>query len=394
MASSHTLSLADWEELLINVDWKDFFWAITRDGNGAEHLKKFLREVITVDSLLNHSVGVDEERSSPENYGSQGSYDILTIEDVSPIESARERFLRIIVDHFIGDHLIEVNDSDVDDAAQSTQDKPNKRKTREVQFEGDPEFVLPLMYVANMYETLAKEVNIRLGSLSGLRGKTIGVALEAAGGLYRSLAKKFPQKGPRTYKRTELKSKGGILKRFPELVIGEDKPVHFVIVNGLDIVENPNMPMDDAEWFKRLTGRNEVSVSAQDYKFYFGRHKNKSVASNSVSNIPTSLSNKSAKGFTDKLFDRLSSRATETVEDLKLDTEQEHDINFGNTNINSPMFVNQPVTFDTALPTQSSGRKESKAKDALEKGLSEVASMINQLIERLQRQSQNLKGNE
>lgn len=38
--------------------------------------------------------------------------------------------------------------------------------------------------------------------------------------------------------------------------------------------------------FKRLTGRNEVAISAQDYKFYSPRHKYRRVTSNSVSNIP------------------------------------------------------------------------------------------------------------
>lgn len=99
------------------------------------------------------------------------------------------------MDHFISDHVIEVTDPEADYAAQATPDKLNKRKTREVQYEGDPRFALPLMYVANMYETLVNDVNIRLASLNGLRDKTIGVALEAAGGLYRRLAKKFPKKG-------------------------------------------------------------------------------------------------------------------------------------------------------------------------------------------------------
>lgn len=79
--------------------------------------------------------------------------------------------------------------------AHSGHEKLNKRRSLEVQYEGDPRFALPLMYVANMYETLVNDVNIRLASLNGLREKTIGVALEAAGGLYRRLAKKFPRKG-------------------------------------------------------------------------------------------------------------------------------------------------------------------------------------------------------
>ncbi|XP_048319286.1 uncharacterized protein At2g02148 isoform X1 [Ziziphus jujuba] len=243
-------------------------------------------------SLPLHSVGVDEERSSLENNGSsRGSYDILTIDDVSPIEAARARFLQIIVDHFINDHVIEVPDSEADYTAQSTQDKINKRKAREIQYEGDQRFALPLMYVANLYETLVHDVNIRLASLNGLRDKTIGVALEAAGGLYRRLAKKFPKNGPCTYKRRELATSLETRTRFPELVIQEEKRVRFVVVNGLDIVEKPNtMPIDDAEWFKRLTGRDEVFVSARDYKFYSPRHKYRRAASNSVSNI-ASLSN-------------------------------------------------------------------------------------------------------
>lgn len=115
--------------------------------------------------------------------------------DVSPIESSRARFLQIIVDHFIADHVVEVSEPEPDYSTQSGQGQLNKRKSREVQFEGDARFALPLMYVANMYETLVGDVNARLTSLNGIREKTIGVALEAAGGLYRRLAKKFPKKG-------------------------------------------------------------------------------------------------------------------------------------------------------------------------------------------------------
>ena len=101
------------------------------------------------------------------------------------------------MDNFINDHVIEAvdNESPADYNAQSGQDKLNKRKIRDVLYEGDPRFALPLMYVANLYETLVHDVNLRLASLNGIRDKTIGVALEAAGGLYRKLAKKFPKKG-------------------------------------------------------------------------------------------------------------------------------------------------------------------------------------------------------
>ena len=99
------------------------------------------------------------------------------------------------MDHFISPHLVEVSDTEADYSPQSVQDKLNKRRSREIRYEGDARFVLPLMYIANMYETLVNEVNLRLSPLNGIREKTIGVALEAAGGLYRKLAKKFPRKG-------------------------------------------------------------------------------------------------------------------------------------------------------------------------------------------------------
>ncbi|XP_034684235.1 uncharacterized protein At2g02148 isoform X4 [Vitis riparia] len=201
------------------------------------------------DSLPLHTVGVEEDRSSLENNGSsRGPYDILTINDISPIEAARARFMQIIVDHFIDDHVIEVADSEADYNGQSGQDKLNKRKSREVQYEG-----------------------------------------------------------PCTFKRRELATSIETRTRFPELVIQEEKRVRFVVVNGLVIVDKPNsVPIDDAEWFKRLTGRDEVAVSAQDYKFYSPRHKYRRVASNPVSNIPglptfpgtdTSPTMASAQGF-------------------------------------------------------------------------------------------------
>lgn len=229
----------------------------------------------------------EEEGSSLENGGSSSRhpYDFsLNIEDVSPIESARARFLQMIVDHFVTEHVIQVSDNaGADYAPHSGQDSLSKRKSGDVQYEGDPRFALPLMYIANMYETLVNDVNMRLVSLSGLRDKTIGVALEAAGGLYRRIAKKFPKKGSCVFKRRELATSLETRTRFPELVIQEEKRVRFVVVNGLDIVEKPtDMPIEDAEWFRRLTGRNEVAISAQDYKFYSPRHKYRRV----VSNIP------------------------------------------------------------------------------------------------------------
>ncbi|XP_019171277.1 PREDICTED: uncharacterized protein At2g02148 isoform X2 [Ipomoea nil] len=239
-------------------------------------------------SLPLHDVAVEENQTSLASSGSlRDPYNIVTNEDVSPIESARARFLDIVVDHFISSHVVEVLDMESDYVAQSSQDKLNKRKPREIRHEGDPRHVLPLMYVANMYETLVGEVNLRLSSLNGMREKTIGVALEAAGGLYRKLAKKFPRKGSCMYKRRELATSFETRSRFPELVIQEKKRVRFVVVNGLAIVERPtSMRIDDIEWFKRLTGRSEVAVSPKDYKFYAPRHKYRRVASNSIPNIP------------------------------------------------------------------------------------------------------------
>ncbi|MQM04262.1 hypothetical protein Taro_037073 [Colocasia esculenta] len=239
-------------------------------------------------SLPIHGVEVDDGHSGLENSGesSRSPYNILTLDDVAPIETARARFLQIVVDHFLHEHVIEVSDASEVEYGHG-HDKLNKRRPREVQYEGDPMFALPLMYMANLYETLVGDVNMRLATLEGVREKTIGVALEAAGGLYRRLAKKFPRKGPRSFKRRELATSLETRTRFPELVVQEEKRVRFVVVNGLVIVEKPtNMPVEDAEWFKRLTGRHEVFVSARDYKFYSPRHKYRRVPSQGVSNLP------------------------------------------------------------------------------------------------------------
>ncbi|KAK8953532.1 hypothetical protein KSP40_PGU010329 [Platanthera guangdongensis] len=233
-----------------------------------------------------HGVGAEEEHSTLDNDGrpSTPTYNILTMNDVSPIETVRARFLQFIVDHFVKENVVEMTDTSDTDYGHG-HDK-HKRKLREVHYQGDQRFVLPLMYVANLYETLVHDVNARLSSLVGIREKTIGVALEAAGGLYRKLAKNFPRKGPCSFKRRELATSLETRTRFPEIVVQDEKRVRFVVVNGLMILENPdNMSPEDAEWFKRLTGRHEVSISARDYKFYSPRHKYRRVQSNSISNI-------------------------------------------------------------------------------------------------------------
>ncbi|GJQ94226.1 putative pentatricopeptide repeat-containing protein [Tanacetum coccineum] len=237
--------------------------------------------------LAHHNVGVDGGHSSLDSNGSsRDAYDIMSLNDVSPLETARARFVDFVVDNFISSHVVEVTDSETNGISQSVEQDISKRKARDVQYEGDPRFVLPLMYVANMYETMVNEVNMRLSSLDGMSEKTIGVALEAAGGLYRKLAKKFPRKGSCTFKRRELATSFETRSRFPELVIQEEKRVRFVVVNGLDIIEKPTVAhMDDAEWFKRLTGRSDVAVSPRDYKFYAPRHKYRRSGQNPVSSI-------------------------------------------------------------------------------------------------------------
>ncbi|WOK98402.1 hypothetical protein Cni_G07113 [Canna indica] len=237
-------------------------------------------------SIPLHGVGVDDDRSALENSGRSPSppYNILTQEDVLPIETARARFLQIIVDHFLAEHVIEAGET-ADVGSYQGNEKDNKRKQREVQYEGDSRFALPLMYIANLYETLVTDVNIRLASLDEIREKNIGIALETAGGLYRRLAKKFPPKGPCSFRRRELATSLATRTRFPELVVQEEKRVRFVVVNGLSIIEKPsNIGIDDAEWFKRLTGRHEVEITERDYKFYSPRHKYKR-GSHSMSNI-------------------------------------------------------------------------------------------------------------
>ncbi|KAJ8498030.1 hypothetical protein OPV22_008582 [Ensete ventricosum] len=197
-------------------------------------------------SIPLHGVGVDDDRSALEHSGRSPSpsYNILTHEDVSPIETARARFLQIIIDHFIDEHVIEAGETS-DVGCYQGNEKVNKRKQREIQYE------------------------------------------ETAGGLYRRLAKKFPPKGSCSFRRRELATSLATRTRFPELVVQEEKRVRFVVVNGLSIIEKPNnIGTDDAEWFKRLTGRHEVAISARDYKFYSPRHKYKRGASHSMTNIP------------------------------------------------------------------------------------------------------------
>jgi len=196
------------------------------------------------------------------------------VADVLPIEMARSRFLDLIVDYFIREHVVEMVECSGLECSQ-VDDKSSKRKQQGVRYEGDPRLALPLMYIANLYETLVSDVNVRLASLIGFRDKTIGLALEASGGLYRKLTQRFPKKGMMahhkpllstsladvmflslircigtcSFKRRELATSHATRTKFPELVIQDEKRVRFVVINGLAIIERPdNMRMEDAEW--------------------------------------------------------------------------------------------------------------------------------------------------
>ncbi|KAL3700641.1 hypothetical protein R1sor_018663 [Riccia sorocarpa] len=217
-------------------------------------------------------------------------YGVLTIGDVMPIETSRARFLQILIDHFITHHIVPTTESPTETnyGSPNSKEKMKKRiRTRDGQYEGDPNFLLPLTFVANLYETLVHEVNQRLATLEGIHEKTMGVALEAAGGLYRRLVKRYPKSGgPMTFKRREMASALEARTKFPQLVTGDEKRVRFVVVHGLELVERPNLPPDDSEWFKRLTGRQEAAISPRDYNFYSPRVKHRRTPQHQLATVP------------------------------------------------------------------------------------------------------------
>ncbi|MCO5560323.1 hypothetical protein L7F22_013935 [Adiantum nelumboides] len=216
-------------------------------------------------------------------------YGVLTDADVLPIEAARSRFLDLLLTHFIAAHVISCAETpDPVYNSPNSKEKQKKRKTRDVQSEGDPKYVLPLAYIANLYEALISEINVRLATLDNVHEKTMGVALEAAGGLYRKLIKQYPKSGStHTYKRREMASAVEARNRFPHLISGDEKRVRFVVVHGLELVERPNLSYEDAEWFKRLTGRQDAVISERDYKFFSPRHKFRRGPQQSVSSVPS-----------------------------------------------------------------------------------------------------------
>ncbi|EFJ24069.1 hypothetical protein SELMODRAFT_414814 [Selaginella moellendorffii] len=223
--------------------------------------------------------GVDtEQQINLENdESSTPAFGVLTYSDVVPIEAARARFVQLIIDRFIQPRSYPVSDSPEGNYSNpNSKEKESKRKPSEVHYEGDPRFLLPLTFVANLYETLISEIDARLHTVEGVHEKTMGVALEASGGLYRKLVKKFPKSGhPVSFKRREMASALEAKTKFPQLVRGDEKRVRFVVVHGLELIERPEMPQEDAEWFKRLTGRQEAAVTGSDYNFYSARVKHR-----------------------------------------------------------------------------------------------------------------------
>ncbi|PWA81381.1 hypothetical protein CTI12_AA188690 [Artemisia annua] len=183
-----------------------------------------------------YNVGMDEGHSS---LNRRDVYNIISPFDVSPIEVARARFLDFIVDNFISSHVVEVTNCETDAISQSVEEDLSNKKAR-----------------------------------------------RSVCGLYRKLAKKFPINGPCTFKRRELTTSVETRSRFPELVVGTPEKMRFrvCVVIGLDIIEKPIVEqIDDAEWFKRLTGRSDLVVFPHDYKFNAPRHKYRRAQRNPIS---------------------------------------------------------------------------------------------------------------
>ncbi|XP_024376857.1 uncharacterized protein At2g02148 isoform X3 [Physcomitrium patens] len=294
------------------------------------------RDAPTGDELDNDDDSTSNGDCGPQNYGnlplqrvdghnhdnsitmdngeSRTPYGVLTSNDVLPIESTRAFFLQLIIDSFIRCHVIPAAEAPEGNSySPNGKDKSKKRKSRDVQYEGDPRYLLPLTFVANLYETLIREINQRLATVDGLQEKSFGVALEAAGGLYRRLVKKFPKSeseesmhasncfptspntcrvgngavgATMTFKRREVASALEARIKFPQLVTGEEKRVRFVVVHGLELVERPNLSPEDAEWFKRLTGRHEAQIYESDYKFFAARVKHRRAPQHSLASMP------------------------------------------------------------------------------------------------------------
>ncbi|GJT64272.1 RNA-directed DNA polymerase, eukaryota, reverse transcriptase zinc-binding domain protein [Tanacetum coccineum] len=111
--------------------------------------------------------------------------------------------------------------------------KPGVLEQTNVVEHGDEDYILPMMHVVNMYETLVIEADSRIhSSFSDMRGDSIGLPLESTGGLFKEF-----------------------LKRLQRSQLLNVKMMHC--------------------GFWRLTGRSDVVVYPTDYKFYSPRRKGK-----------------------------------------------------------------------------------------------------------------------
>ncbi|KAL3688933.1 hypothetical protein R1sor_015242 [Riccia sorocarpa] len=125
-----------------------------------------------------------------------------------------------------------------------------RMRTRDWQYEGDPNFLLPLTFVANLYETLLHEVNQRLATLEGFHKKTMGVALEAAWGFVQAPCKAISKVRRSHDFQEERNGLGfGSTNKVPPGCYGDVKRLRFVVVHGLKLVERPNLPPADSEWW-------------------------------------------------------------------------------------------------------------------------------------------------
>ncbi|KAI3946529.1 hypothetical protein MKX01_017745 [Papaver californicum] len=80
-------------------------------------------------SIRMYGVEVEDDRSTFETSESfRTMFDMLTTDDILPIETTRARFLQVIVDNFITEHVIELPDSEHNYSVQCREDKLNKRK--------------------------------------------------------------------------------------------------------------------------------------------------------------------------------------------------------------------------------------------------------------------------
>ncbi|GKF74060.1 putative pentatricopeptide repeat-containing protein, partial [Tanacetum coccineum] len=83
--------------------------------------------------------------------------------------------------------------------------KPGVLEQTNVVEHGDEDYILPMMHVVNMYETLVIEADSRIhSSFSDMHGDSIGLPLESTRGLFKEFLKRFPKDGAYRFQRREL----------------------------------------------------------------------------------------------------------------------------------------------------------------------------------------------